>query len=213
MDIWGQTILLKHQGAPQLLSGSSEQRAKEIETGLYRSSGNIRCRISDETSAGFTFIARSYSFDNRHLKETIKRAINHKGLALIDVLQPCPRYNDINTKDWYSGEDRPKDPKTNRPIPRYYDVEKEGFDPKIAPEIGEEELEKKLLQVIVKSREWGDKIPVGVLYQNENTPTYDQRMLKRIESYLDMPPAKQRVSDDEERSVVDLKKLSDQVSV
>jgi 2-oxoglutarate/2-oxoacid ferredoxin oxidoreductase subunit beta len=165
-------------------------------------------------SSGFTFIARSYSFDNRHLKDTIKRAIAHKGFALVDVLQPCPTYNDINTKDWYAGEDRPKDPKTNRPIPRYYDVEKTaGFDPRIPPGLSEDRLEEKLLHVIALARQWGDKIPVGVLYQNENISTYDQRMLKRIETYLSSPPAKQSLSGDSGRSVVDFTKLSDQLSV
>jgi 2-oxoglutarate/2-oxoacid ferredoxin oxidoreductase subunit beta len=165
-------------------------------------------------SAGFTFIARSYSFDSRHLKDTIKRAIAHKGFAFVDVLQPCPTYNDINTKDWYAGEDKPKDEKTNRAIPRYYDVEKTAnFDPKIPPGLDEEQVEKKLLQVIGLARQWGDKIPIGVLYQNENVSTYDQRMLKRIESYLTSPPAKQSVSEENGKSITDLTKLTDQLRV
>jgi 2-oxoglutarate ferredoxin oxidoreductase subunit beta len=199
--------LTKGQASPTLALGA---QTKSLPEPNINSSVNP---IMLALSAGFTFIARSYSFDNRHLKETIKRAIAHKGFALVDVLQPCPTYNDINTKDWYAGEDRPKDPQTNRPIPRYYDIEKTGFDPKIPPGIAEEELEKKLLQVIVKSREWNDKIPIGVLYQNENVPTYDQRMLKRIESYLKMPPAAQKLSSEDGRTVVDLEKLSDQVAV
>jgi 2-oxoglutarate/2-oxoacid ferredoxin oxidoreductase subunit beta len=165
-------------------------------------------------SAGFTFIARTYSFDNRHMKDTIKRAIAHKGFALVDVLQPCPTYNDINTKDWYAGEDRPPDEKTKRPIPRYYDVEKTtGYDPRVPLGATEEEMERKMLQVIAKSREWGDKIPVGVLYQNENVSTYDQRIIQRIETYLKIPPWKQPISSVQGRSVVDLPKLSAQLGV
>ena len=38
------------------------------------------------------------------LTETIKRAIEHKGMALVDILQPCPTYNDLHTKDWYGEE-------------------------------------------------------------------------------------------------------------
>ena len=53
-------------------------------------------------SAGYTFIARSYAFSGAHLKETIKRAIVHKGMALVDVLQPCPTYNDLHNKEWFS---------------------------------------------------------------------------------------------------------------
>src|SRR5579864_3637044 len=157
--------LTKGQASPTMHLG--EQTKSLPEPNINSSINPIMLALS----AGFTFIARSYSFDNRHLKDTIKRAIAHKGFALVDVLQPCPTYNDINTKDWYAGEDRPRDPKTNRVIPRYYDVEKTGYDPKVPPGISEDDLEKKLLQVIAKAREWGDKIPVGVLYQNENIST------------------------------------------
>ena len=48
--------------------------------------------------SGFTFIARGYSYDVRHLKDLIKQS-THIGLAYLDVLQPCPTYNDINTRE------------------------------------------------------------------------------------------------------------------
>ena len=63
-----------------------------------------------------------------HLKNIIKQGIQHKGLALIDCLQPCPTYNDINTKEWFGGEDR-KDPATGKPQSRLYKLEDIGFDP------------------------------------------------------------------------------------
>ena len=37
-------------------------------------------------AAGYTFIARSYAYDVRHQKETLKRAIEHRGMALVDIL-------------------------------------------------------------------------------------------------------------------------------
>ncbi len=162
-------------------------------------------------AVGFTFIARSYSFDVRHLKETLKRAIAHKGFALVDVLQPCPTYNDINTKAWYGGEDR-KDPKTNRLMPRYYDLEKTGYDPKITEGMSEDEIGKKNLQVIERSREWGDSIPIGVFYQNETIPTYGDRILARIPSYLEQPPSKQQIVGEDGKSVVDLDGLSSELA-
>src|SRR3990172_4388955 len=56
-------------------------------------------------AAGYTFIARGYAYDVKHAKDLIKQAARHKGLAFVDVLQPCPTYNDLNTKEWYAGED------------------------------------------------------------------------------------------------------------
>jgi len=55
--------------------------------------------IAQAISSGFTFVARSYSYEVRQLKDLITAAVNHKGLALIDVLQPSPTYNDHNTRD------------------------------------------------------------------------------------------------------------------
>src|SRR5439155_17545141 len=52
-------------------------------------------------AGGATFVGRGFAGDPKHLTELIKKAINHKGYALVDVLQPCVTYNKINTYDWY----------------------------------------------------------------------------------------------------------------
>ncbi len=52
--------------------------------------------------SGFTYIARGYSYDIKHLKEVIKRGIEHSGLSFIDVLQPCPTYNEYKHKGMVS---------------------------------------------------------------------------------------------------------------
>jgi 2-oxoglutarate ferredoxin oxidoreductase subunit beta len=160
-------------------------------------------------AAGYTFVSRGYSYDVRHLKEVMKKAIAHKGLALVDILQPCPTYNDINTKEWYSGEDR-LDPKTGKPMPRYYMLEETGYDPVVhSPD---EDVEK-IDQALAKSREWGDRIPIGVFYQNEFAPTYEDRVNQRIPDYREKPPAKQIISTDKGNSAVDLGKMFEELRV
>lgn len=154
-------------------------------------------------AAGYTFVSRGYSYDVRHLKELMKKAISHRGLALVDILQPCPTYNDINTKEWYSGEDR-LDPKTGKPAPRYYLLEETGYDPVVH---SLDEDFKKIDQALTKSREWGDRIPVGVFYQNELVPTYEDRISHRISDYSVKPPAKQIIGADAGRSVIDLQRM------
>src|SRR5579875_1271690 len=52
-------------------------------------------------ASGYSFVARGFSFDMKQLKEILKRAILHEGSSVIDVLQPCPTYNNINTMEWY----------------------------------------------------------------------------------------------------------------
>lgn len=99
-------------------------------------------------AAGYTFIARGYAYDVRHLKELIKAAVKHRGLALVDVLQPCPTYNDINTKEWYAGEDR-LDPVTKKPMPRVYKLEEEGYDPVVHNPSDPKELAEKMAKVVL----------------------------------------------------------------
>jgi 2-oxoglutarate ferredoxin oxidoreductase subunit beta len=150
-------------------------------------------------ASGYTFVSRSYAFDVLHLKNTITKAIQHKGLALIDCLQPCPVYNNINTKDWYSGQDR-KD-STGKPQSRLYKLEETGFDPIVHDA---NEIFKKKVAALEKAEEWGDRIPIGVFYKNELEPTFQARFTERIPFYLENPPGKQRLKDENGNSTIDL---------
>jgi 2-oxoglutarate ferredoxin oxidoreductase subunit beta len=156
--------------------------------------------------AGFTFIARGYSYDVRHLKDIIKKAVEHKGLAFVDVLQPCPTYNDINTKEWFSGSTN-IDPATKRAIPRIYKLEETGYDG-VVRDPSEEST--KIGKVIEKANEWGDKIPIGVFYQNEHIPTYQERISARIPNYMESPPAKQEIADQSGKTITNIEKLLDE---
>lgn len=126
-------------------------------------------------SVGFTFVARSYAYDVKHMVYVIKEAIRHRGSAFVDVLQPCPTYNDINTKEWYQA--------------RLYKLEEDpGWDP-VVREPREEEVITKLSRALAKGMEWGDRIPMGIFYQNEHVPTFEERISERIPNYVKVPPA------------------------
>jgi 2-oxoglutarate/2-oxoacid ferredoxin oxidoreductase subunit beta len=193
--------LTKGQASPTLQLGMKTKSLPEP---------NINSNVNPimlALTSGYTFIARTYAYNTKHLKDTLKKAVAHKGFALIDVLQPCPTYNDINTKEWYGGEDR-MDPATKKPNPRPYELEATGFDGTITPLMSEQEVDKKMGQIIEKSREWGDKIPIGIFYQNETVPTYQDRIKARIPSYLTEPPSAQQPAKADGKSRVDLASLS-----
>ncbi len=160
-------------------------------------------------AAGYTFIARSYAYDVRHLKETIKKGILHRGMALVIIQQWCPTYNDINTKEWYAGEDR-IDPATGKPVPRLYKLEETGYDGVVRKP---EEAFQKTTAALTKAQEWGDRIPTGVFYQNELVSTYQQRISERIPNYFEAPPAKQAIGDGEGRAVTSIKKMLEELKV
>ena len=209
------TYIVHDNGVYGLTKGQASPTQKLGEQTKSLPQPNINSAINPimlALAAGYTFIASSYAFDNRHLKDTIKRAVAHRGIALVDVLQPCPTYNDIETKAFYSGEDRP-DSATHRPVPRVYDIEKTGYNPLITKEMTDEDVDKKTLEVIRISNEWGDRIPIGVFYQNENVPIYEDRITGRIPSYLDQPPATQQIQLQNKKSVVDLSNLWKELTV
>jgi 2-oxoglutarate/2-oxoacid ferredoxin oxidoreductase subunit beta len=48
-----------------------------------------------------SFVARAFSGDAVQTKEIVKKAIAHKGYALVDCFQPCVSFNKTNTFAWY----------------------------------------------------------------------------------------------------------------
>jgi 2-oxoglutarate ferredoxin oxidoreductase subunit beta len=52
-------------------------------------------------SLNASFVARAFVGDLDKTKELLKKAINHKGYALIDLLCPCVTFNRVNTFQWY----------------------------------------------------------------------------------------------------------------
>ncbi len=157
--------------------------------------------------SGFTYIARGYSYDIKHLKEVIKKGINHAGLSFVDVLQPCPTYNDINTKEWYQSFTLDENNPSIR-IPKIYKLEEEGYNGVVD---NEDESSDKIIKAIEKSKEWEDRIPVGVFYENKNTPTYEERLQSRIDNYKEYPPALQVIKDENGNPNINIDKLIDEL--
>ncbi|MFQ5796222.1 MAG: thiamine pyrophosphate-dependent enzyme [Candidatus Bipolaricaulia bacterium] len=153
-------------------------------------------------ASGYTFIARGYAYDVRHLKDLIRQGIEHPGLTYINVLQPCPTYNNINTKAWYGGEDRLDE--AGKPIPRVYRLEETDYNPLIETGMDEAEIEMKCGRFLSKATEWGNRIPIGVLLQNETASTYEQRISTRISNYLQRAPATRPIHDGDGRPMTDL---------
>ena len=161
-------------------------------------------------ASGFTFVARGYSYDVRQLKDLIVKAVNHKGLSFLDVLQPCPTYNDINTRDWYAGT-TPNDDSAQKVHPRIYKLEDTGYEPTVHYN-EEAELNEKLSQALIKSLEWGTKIPTGIFYKNEIITPYSGRLLDKIPNYLENPPPAQKISKNG-KPTTDVSKILDSLEV
>ena len=45
-------------------------------------------------ASGATFVARAFAYDISHLTFIMEEALNHKGFAFVDILQPCISFHD-----------------------------------------------------------------------------------------------------------------------
>jgi len=95
------------------------------------------------------FVARGYAGDTEHLSMLIQEGVRHRGFSLIDIMQPCVSFNHVNTYEWYAQ--------------RVYDLAKDGHD--LAD----------YMAAMNKAREWGDRIPVGILFREES-PSFTERI-------------------------------------
>ena len=195
--------LTKGQASPTLKLG---EKTKSLPTPNTNYDVNP---IGLAVASGFTFVARAYSYDVRHLKDLIIAAVNHKGLAFLDVLQPCPTYNDINTRDWYAGEDMVDEAQKRHS--RIYKLEDTGYDP-VVHYSEESELNEKLSQALIKSLEWGGKIPTGIFYKNEIITPYSGRIEDKIPNYVENPPSQQKISQ-HRKSITNVSKLLDSLEI
>ena len=87
--------LTKGQASPTSLQGFTTPVQRE---GVFSESFNP---LTLAIGLGASFVARAFAGDVAQTKEIIKKAISHKGYALVDVLQPCVTYNKLNTYQWF----------------------------------------------------------------------------------------------------------------
>ena len=107
-----------------------------------------------------SFVARGFSGDVEHLAGIIKSGIQHKGFALIEVLQPCVSFNHQNTYEWYR--------QNTYKLGNEYDT-------------GDR------MAAFAKALEWGERIPLGVIYKKER-PVYEDQLAALKEGPLVKQP-------------------------
>lgn len=99
-------------------------------------------------TAGATFAARGFAGDIPGLTQLMASAISHKGFAVVDTLQPCVTFDRVHTYAWYRE--------------RLYQLTQEGYQAN------------NRLQALEKALEWGDRIPLGIFYQETRPTSEDQ---------------------------------------
>ena len=110
-----------------------------------------------------SFVARAFAGDIERTTDILKKAIEHKGYALVDIFQPCVTFNRLNTVQWFKEH-------------TYY---LEDHDPSDRQKAFEKATET-------------EKLPLGVFYKSpqkpafeENVGIYDEKQIPLYERELD----------------------------
>lgn len=111
-------------------------------------------------TAGATFVARGFAGDISGLSELIAAAINHKGFSVLDILQPCVTFDKVHTYAWYRQ--------------RLYQLT---------------ESPNNKIRAIEKAMEWGDRIPLGVFYEEEKPTSEDREAALAKSALVELPLA------------------------
>ena len=133
-----------------LTKGQASPTTSEGHVTDAQTSGNANTPLNPvliAIAAGAGFVARAFSGDKALLTELMKQAIQHKGYALVEILQPCVSFNKINTFADYSK--------------RVYHLE-DGYNP----------TDKSA--ALLRAMEYGERIPLGVIYREEK-PTFHRK--------------------------------------
>lgn len=135
--------LTKGQASPTSLEGF--KTPVQVNGVILEPFNPLAVAISLEAS----FVARAYSDDIEETKGIIKKAIKHKGYALVDLLHPCVSYNKLNNRKWF---------KENT----YY------LDDDYNPSDKNEAFKKAIEE---------DKLPLGVFYTNKEKESFEEKLL------------------------------------
>lgn len=147
-------------------------------------------------ASGYTFVARSQGYNVKELTDLMVKAIKHKGIALIDIMQGCPTYNEKYTSsEWFSQH--------LIPLPKDYDgVVHNPTDEK-------EIMEKRMQAIKILLEETPESMHSGLFFQWENPDTFEKRLLDRGLK----PPISQNICDEAGKPTADISKVIDSLKV
>jgi 2-oxoglutarate ferredoxin oxidoreductase subunit beta len=81
-------------------------------------------------AANATFVARSFAGDAKQVEALLKAALNHRGIAVLDIISPCVTFNnhDESTKSYAWGKEHQISLQEISYIPAYEEIEIDDYD-------------------------------------------------------------------------------------
>jgi len=135
------------QASPTTEQGT---KTKSTPNGLLETQYNP---LANAIINGATYVARTFAGDLNHMKEMIKGAVEHKGFALVDILQPCVSFNKHNTYQWFRD--------------RVYKLDESGYKP--------DSFHKAIERTFEDRDSNYSKVPIGLFYK-VNRAVYEDEL-------------------------------------
>ena len=105
--------IVENNGVYGLTKGQFSATA-EIGLELKRQGVNIYLPIDisiEAIASNATFVARGFAGDPKQLKELLKAALSHNGIAVLDIISPCVTFNNqdnsLHSYSWGKGHEDP----------------------------------------------------------------------------------------------------------
>lgn len=95
------TLFVHNNSAYSLTTGQVSPTSEEGYKGPSTPEGSVERPLNPLAlvlSAGATFVARGYAGNISHLADLMVKAVEHKGFAIVDILQPCVTFNNTYNK-------------------------------------------------------------------------------------------------------------------
>ncbi|MBN1374084.1 2-oxoacid ferredoxin oxidoreductase [Candidatus Dojkabacteria bacterium] len=123
--------------------------------------------VSTAIAVGATFVARGWVGQPQHLKQIIKKAILHKGFAIVDILTQCVTWSKIDMLEYY--KDMVYGLETQDPYRSEVDID-ESMVRNMNIEAHDSANKLKAMELALRE----DKIPLGVFYRQEKDTLVDK---------------------------------------
>jgi 2-oxoglutarate ferredoxin oxidoreductase subunit beta len=123
-----------------------------------------------------SFVARAYCRDVEQTKKILKKAIKHKGYALVDIFQPCVTFNKTNTYQWFNDNTY------------YLEDSHDPYD----------------IELAFKRSMETDKFPLGIFYINPDKKTFEENL--EVYSEDKTPIYQRKVNLDNIKALIDSKR-------
>lgn len=134
------TVILHNNGSYSLTTGQTSPASPQG----YRSKSTPRGKVEPALNplalvlaAGGGFVARGFAGEPGQLAEILTAALNYRGLAVVEVLQPCVVFNQVFSFDFFREK--------TAVLPKRVETREEAFG----------------------KVQWGEKIWTGVIYEEK----------------------------------------------